>query len=632
MPNLHQLFGTWSSPVSEALVGSAIRLNDVQWAQTAESDADTARLIWHESRGSQGVLMMQTGADAPHELSPALSVKGRVGYGGGEFHVHAGMVCFVANGRLYRQPTAGSGGTARPITPAFGGAASPCIAPDGRWMAFVHSDEGVDVLALVDAEGKQWARKLVPDSDFVMQPCWSPDGRQLAVITWNHPNMPWDSTRLHLMTLDDEMRVIDTTVIAGNETTSIFQPEFSPDGKTLSYISDTSGYTQLHTCDLATGTHTQITTAAAEHGTPAWIQGLRTYGWSGDGRRIYYLRNQQGIMSVWRYALDDQQHEQVAGLEAYTYFAQIAVSPADDRLALLASASDIPTRLISVNPRRGAHSIQIHRRTMPEHLPDSVYARAEPLTWTGHDGETVHGLYMPPTSEQYESSGTPPLIVYVHGGPTSQAQARFEAVHQVFATRGFALLAVNHRGSTGYGRAYAQALYGNWGVYDVEDSRTGAAYLVAQGLADARKLVILGGSAGGYTVLQSLVDYPGFYRAGVCLYGISNHFLLDTHKFEERYTSKLLGELPEAAEVYRQRSPIYHAERIADPIILFQGGEDTVVPPDQSEMMVASLKARGIPHEYHLYPDEGHGFRQPETITHYLRHTLRFLQRYVIYA
>jgi dipeptidyl aminopeptidase/acylaminoacyl peptidase len=222
----------------------------------------------------------------------------------------------------------------------------------------------------------------------------------------------------------------------------------------------------------------------------------------------------------------------------------------------------------------------------------------------------------------------------VHGGPSDQARARFEGDIQFFATRGFAVLAVNHRGSSGYGRAYLRKLYGQWGHYDVIDSISGVQWLAQQGRVDGERAAIMGGSAGGFTVLQALVDYPGVFRAGVCRYGISNQFALvqDTHKFEEYYSFSLLGNLPEANALFRQRSPIFHHDRIQDALIIFQGGQDTVVPQNQSEAMVTALRGRGVPVEYHLYPEEGHGFRDPATIEHYLKTTLSFLQTHLVYS
>ncbi len=246
----------------------------------------------------------------------------------------------------------------------------------------------------------------------------------------------------------------------------------------------------------------------------------------------------------------------------------------------------------------------------------------------------MHGLYYAPASGGFTSPGLPPLIVLAHGGPSGQVAASYSGEAQFYATRGFAVLAVNYRGSTGYGKAYLNKLRGSWGLYDVEDCASGALFLAESGRADRDRLVIMGGSAGGFTVLQSLVDRPGFYRAGVCLYGVSNQFLLaqDTHKFEARYTDSLLGPLPEAAALYRERSPLFHAEKIVDALAVFQGADDNVVPRSQSDLIVESLRARGVPHIYHVYEGEGHGWRKAETIAAYYQTALAFLTQHVIYA
>ncbi|MBC8170341.1 MAG: S9 family peptidase [Anaerolineae bacterium] len=621
MSKIVRQFGTWSSPVSAAQVASTLRLNDVQWAGAA--------LIWHESRGSRGVLVAQTGLDAPGDLTAELSVKGKVGYGGGEFGTSKDTLVFTAaNGRLYRQPLIGA--APQPITPEFGGSAAPRLSPDGQQVLFIHTYENIDGLAIVENAGQQWSRRLAYGTDFAMQPVWHPDSRQIACIFWNHPNMPWDGTELRLLSLDDRAEVIKTEVIAGDTQTAIFQPEFSPDGRYLSYISDATGYGQLYLYDLQTRQAVQITDAQFEHAQPAWGQGLRRYGWAHDSSKIYYLRNEQGFQRLWQYTLATQQHQEIEALNHYTSLKQIAVSPVDDTLALIASAPQHPERLITWHPERGE---RIHSRTAPDTVATEAYAPAQAFTWAGHDGETVYGLYYPPTSQRFTGTGAPPVIVYVHGGPTSQKDTSFDAEIQFFATRGYGILAVNHRGSTGYGRDYMRKLYGQWGYYDVEDSVSGVQHLVNQGLADATRLMIMGGSAGGFTVFQALVDKPGVFAAGICKFGVSNQFLLvqDTHKFEEQYSFSLLGHLPEAAELYRQRSPIYHAARITDAVIIFQGEDDEVVPRNQSDAIVASLQARGVTHEYHLYPGEGHGFRQPATIEAYLQAALRFVQQNVIY-
>jgi dipeptidyl aminopeptidase/acylaminoacyl peptidase len=250
------------------------------------------------------------------------------------------------------------------------------------------------------------------------------------------------------------------------------------------------------------------------------------------------------------------------------------------------------------------------------------------------DGGRVFGLYFSPHNDKYIGTGKPPLIVNIHSGPTSQVGNSFNPDAQFFTSRGYAYLEVNYRGSTGYGREYRNMLRGNWGIFDVQDAVSGAKHLASTGSVDEKRLVVYGSSAGGFSVLKALEDYPGFFKAGICLYGVSNQFTLaaETHKFELHYADTLLGPLPEAAHIYRERSPIFFADQIQDPVLLFQGDDDQVVPRSQSDELAASLRRRGVPHEYHVYSGEGHGFRKPENIEHLYQTIDRFLRQHVIYT
>jgi dipeptidyl aminopeptidase/acylaminoacyl peptidase len=356
------------------------------------------------------------------------------------------------------------------------------------------------------------------------------------------------------------------------------------------------------------------------------VQGLRMQSWDTEG--IYHLRNTNGFFSLNYYHVAEKALTSIA-TSNYTSLEQINVS-AEGTVALIASSSTLSPRLITISRDR---SERIYARTSTESLNDNDLSQAQAIDWVGHDGETVHGIYYPPTSAHTTSTGAPPLIVVVHGGPTSQKTARYDGEAQFFATRGYAVLYVNHRGSTGYGRNYMLKLRNNWGIYDVEDSATGAQYLIDRGLADPKRLVIMGGSAGGFTVLQSLVTKPNFYATGISRYGVANQFMLvqDTHKFEERYSESLLGALPDAIATYRERSPLFHADRIRDPLLVFQGTDDQVVPKNQSDSIVDAVKARGVTVEYHVYEGEGHGFGKPENIRHYYQSILKFLQDNVVY-
>ncbi len=621
-------FGLWPSPISPKRLARGIGFSDVAW------DHD-GTLVWRESRSGQGVLVVQPAdGSAPRDLNSDFAVSAGVGYGGGDFSVGGGNVYFVEkeSKRIYRQPTQTGGGITRPISPAFGAAASPTLSPKGQHLLYIHTNERQDSIAIVDAEGASWPQKLVSGDDFYMQPCWHPDGERIAWIAWNHPQMPWDGTKLQIASLQVERwQVSETTTIAGDEDTSIFQPQFSPDGRYLAYVSDKSGWWQIYVYDLESKEYRQLTHGEAEHGIPAWVQGMRTYGFSPAGESVYYIRIQEGFNSLWQVDIASGEAKQLSLDEEYTWLEQIAVHHKREQLALIASGGMTPTRVISFSQKDGA---RVWRRSTSEDLPPSTYTPPEPLTWQGMDGEQVYGLFYEPQSDQFESVGSPPLIALIHGGPTSQRGASFYSNVQFFTTRGYAVLQVNYRGSTGYGRAYRDKLRGNWGIYDVEDAVSGVRHLVAQNRVDEKRMVIMGGSAGGFTVLKALEDYPGVFKAGVCLYGVANQFTLvaDTHKFEERYSDSLLGSLPEAADIYRERSPIFFADKIQDPIIVFQGEDDKVVPQAQSDAIVEALQRNGVPHEYHLYAGEGHGFRKAETIEHFFSAVERFLKEHVIYS
>ncbi|MCY4105669.1 MAG: S9 family peptidase [Chloroflexi bacterium] len=627
---IQRQYGLWDSPLSaRALAGDTV-ISNVQWLPGRAGAAAT--LVWLEKRGANSVIVLQQGEDAPRDLTATdVAIRAQVNYGGGEFGVSQDTVYYTAEQRIWRQPIAG--GAAQAITPAFAACASPTPSPDGRWLVYVYHYEGADGLALVPSDGSDWPRQIATDSDFVTNPTWSPSGDAIAYITWDHPNMPWNGTELRLLQLDlaapGGPRVRERQTLAGDRETAIFQPEFSPDGRWLTYTSDESGFSQLYALELSSGERIQLTDAQAEHGAPGGRQGHTRYGWVGDGEVIYLLRNELGFSKLCRLDWPAKRLRTIDTLAGYSDIAEVAVGANEWQVAILASDSRRPARLL----RRVPGGSRIVRRTSTEAIPRSSLAAAQAIQFPGHDGETVHALYYEPTHSRYSGIGKPPLIVHAHGGPIGQQKATYNGAAQFFATRGYAYLSVNYRGSLGYGRAYMSKILGHWGVYDTEDCAAGARHLIEADLVDPERIVIYGGSAGGFTVLNSLVNLPGFYAAGVNLFGVSNQFLLaaETHKYEARYLDSLLGPLPESAALYRERSPIFHAERITDPLLIFQGSVDIVVPPNQSESVVAILKRQGVPHEYHLYEGEGHGWRRPETTEHCFETMLRFLEHHVLY-
>ncbi len=612
-------YGLWPSPFSAKMLANFYRFNDVQWAPDGT-------LLWAEGRGPRTTLVAQRAGDAPREMCRTLSLRPGVGYGGGEFHAGRDFAVFVAEGRLHRQPL--QTGLPQAITPAFGGAASPAISPDGRWVAFVHTYEDTDVLAIAPTDGAQWPQRAAQGADFYMQPAWHPEGRFLAWVEWDFPQMPWDGTRLMLAEWDGE-RLRNPRRLAGDAETPAFQPAFSPDGRYLAYMLQDGDRDTLYLYDLQSG-ETRALVRDRLMIPPAWVQGLRAFAWLGPSR-IVTLENRLGFAKILLVDVPTGKVEEVDP-EPYTWLRAPAAAPDGKRVAFLASSPQIPERVAVWHVETGAW--ETRARSAAESVPAEYLPIPEDISWQAEDGLTVHALYYAPVPAAWRQEAPPPAIVSIHGGPTSQRTASFNPQAAFFASRGYAYVELNYRGSTGYGRKYMLALRGRWGQADVEDAVTLARVLAERGLADPKRLVIMGGSAGGYTVLNVLARHPGVYKAGIDLFGVSDLFALDmdTHKFERRYTATLVGELPEAAEKYHAWSPVFHADKIRDPIAVFQGLEDKVVPPSQSESIVEALRRHGVPHIYKTYAGEGHGFRKPETLEDLYEEIQRFLMKYVLFS
>jgi len=624
-------YGHWESPITPAALAGGIRLRGPSW------DSDGRTLGWFEGRGDRGVAVAASaeGEDI-RDLSGDFLVRAGVGYGGGDFVLAGGHAWFVDHDsqRIYRAPP--GDGSARPVTPAFGESSSPAVSPDGRWVAYVHSYEDRDVVAIAAADGRGWPQHLASGRDFYMQPVWSPAGDRVAWVEWDHPNMPWDGSEVRVAELAFPEGALPVAArserVAGGPEEAVLQPAFSPDGAALYYVSDATGWGHLNRHDLASGETRALTSGDCEYGAPAWGQGVSVFAVLPSGRLVA-TRQRAGFARL--VVIDPDAGGEPRELDLPDTFASFenpVASPTEERLAVIASGPAAAPRLLAIDLASEPPQVTTVRLSESRAFPPDALSRPEPVSWTNADGGEVHGLYYPPASERFVGEGPPPLAVFVHGGPTDHVDAGWRPQIQFLASRGYAVLAVNYRGSSGSGREAMLALRGQWGVADVEDCRSGAAAMAARGLADGDRLAILGGSAGGYTVLRSLTVHPGFYRAGVCFYGISNLFTLasDTHKFEARYLDSLVGPLPEAAARYRERSPIFHAGDIVDALALFQGSEDRVVPRDQSDSLAESLRARGVRHEYHVYDGEGHGWRKRETIDAFYTAIERFLREHLV--
>ena len=613
-------FGLWPSPIPAQAIGRRLGLLEVRW------DTSGRTLVWLERRASGGMLVARSGSEAMRDLTPLQDVRGRLFYGGGEFTIAQGEVVFAGDaGRLYRQSL--EAGPAVAVTPPFGSAAAPETSPDGCWVVYVHSCDGVDRLALVDSAGSHWPIDLVSGADFYMQPSWHPFGDRLAWVEWDHPNMPWDGSRLMLGRMEGTPpRMTEVKLIAGGEEVPVFQPAFSPEGNALAFLQGEGEWDQLCVLDLVAGSR-RVVLDGTSLIPPAWLQGMRTLAWSSDARRLFVVRNEKGFASLW--AIDvETSHAQRLDVPPYTWISQLSSAPRGEALAFIGSAPTAPERVVVW--RDG--TLEVVRRSQAEEVRPEDLPAPQPITWPALDETLVHGLYYAPTSRIARGEGLPPAIVEVHGGPTGQRVAGYSAEAAFFATRGYAVLALNYRGSSGYGRSYMRRLREHWGELDVEDAIGGAAALAEQGLADPRRMAILGSSAGGFTVLNVLARHPGVFRAGVCSFGISNLFAASESefKFESHYIDSLVGRLPEAVERFRDRSPLFHAGGIRDPLALFHGDEDQVVPLSQTEAIARELAAHGVVHQLRRFAGEGHGWHREETVAAYYTEVEAFMRRHVV--
>ena len=615
-------FGSWRSPITtELIVGETIGLGAVA--------CDGGDVYWTEARPAEGGRVVLVRRDADGAVAdvtpPPFNVRSRAHeYGGGAFTVSAGVVYFVnfADQRLYRQ---------RP------GAAPEALSADGPWryadivvdeardrLICVREDHGgggepVNTLVAVPLAAAEAlvAEVLVDGHDFFASPRLDPDGQRLAWLSWDHPNMPWDGTTLWLAELKADGWPSAAEQVAGGAAESVFQPAWSPDGQ-LYYVSDRDdGWWTLYRA----GETASLCPMEAEFGLPQWVFGMSTYGFAGDGR-IVAAYTADGLWHLG--VIEDGRMAPLA--TPYTDIGGITVC--GDRALFIGAAAARPSAVVMLDLASGG--TQELKRSTTVALDPGTLSTPQPVAFPTTGGATAHAFYYPPASRDTAGpeGAAPPLMVRGHGGPTGATSAAFGLSVQYWTSRGFAVLDVNYRGSTGYGRTYREALYGAWGEADVDDCVAGALYLAEQGLADRARLAIRGGSAGGYTTLAALT-FRDVFAAGASHYGIGDLMALarETHKFESRYLDRLIGPLPAAADLYHRRSPINYPERLDCPVIFLQGLDDKVVPPNQAETMVAALKAKGLPVAYVAFAGEGHGFRKAENVKRALEAELTFYAR-----
>jgi len=620
-------YGQWPSPITPQNTGGLLDLSETAWNEKGD-------LFWRERSSRLGSIQMADPEGTEiNRISGEINVGGGLLYGGGSYGIGEKRILLVEGDSQQLISLAGQENSSTTLTSDLVQTASPVISPNDQAALFIHSDGEQDALCYLNLQNTLDIQPLHGDADFYNYPRWHPQGDQIAWISWDHPQMPWEGGKLWLASLDfsrsGKLRLKSKTLIAGGEGFSVLQPAFSPDGKWLGYISEESGWWQIHIYDLESGEHKQLTTAPAEHALPPWLQNKNAYGFSPDSRRIYFLRNQDGLRSLWVKELEAEKETKIVLDHPFTWLDWFAISPREEKIALIASASDQPPSLITVDP---AGKTAIIRNASKASLSQDYFSLPRPISWVMPDASSVKGLFYPPHNPDHTADGLPPLLVMVHSGPTSQKFAEFSPRTQFFTSRGYAVLEVNYRGSTGYGRAYRQALEGNWGEVDVDDCVQGAQFVTQQGWADGGKMALMGSSSGGLTVYQILVKFPGIFQAGIVLYGIVNQLdlLKNPPKFERYYSEWLIGPYPEAERLYRERSPIFFADRIQDPIAVFQGGKDPIVPQDQADQIILALQENQVPHLYTLYPEEGHGFKSAENVADFYQQSLNFLNIHLL--
>ena len=613
--------GAWPSPLSARDVASATVA--LSWPRLVGDE-----VWWTESRPAEGgrsvVVRRRPGGEVEDVLPAPWDARTRVHeYGGNPWTVAGGALVFaaMADQRLWlladgAEPVAL---TPEPAEPGADRYADLLVVGDEVWAVRERHRAGRVARGLVavplDASGGRdpgAVRELVAGSDFLASPRLSPDGRHLAWVAWDHPRMPWDGTQLRVAEVEDGA-VGTPRLLAGGPTESLVQPEWLDD-TTLVVASDRSGWWNLTRVGLD-GASSPLREAQEEAAGPLWQLGMTWYAVLADGRLL--AKSGQGLAVV---APDGA----ATALELPCSSFSPMLATDGRRVVTVAGSTTAPPAVVVVDPD-GGHEVASRAGAAPVEAAWLPQPTRESFPSAG--GRVVHAVVYPPTSPvaSVPDGELPPYVVFVHGGPTSQTTVALDLQKAYFTSRGIGVVDVDHGGSTGYGRDYREALRGQWGVVDVEDCVAAAQGLAGQGRADVARLVVRGGSAGGWTVLSSLTRTDA-YAAGASYFGVAElvRFAQDTHDFESRYLDGLIGPLPESLALYEERAPLSHVDDLSCPVLLLQGDEDLVVPPSQSELFRDALVRKDIPHAYLLFEGEQHGFRKAETVVAALEAELSF--------
>ncbi len=625
-----------SSPITaKTLTQDTVRLS--------EPSIDNDSIFWLESRPSEKgrnvLVRKQINADPEDVLKGDISIKTRAHEYGGASYITTDEYIFTVfnhDQRIYQTPL-NNHENSQPIA----------ITPEGnyRYADFFWDETNQHLIAVREDHSEKDATTniqeknevisiniynsnaitiLLTGADFYSNPRISPDGKHLSWLSWNHPNMPWDSSQCYLAEIDNLGNTRNTQLVAGGNNESIFQPEWSPDGF-LFFVSDRSNWWNLYRYNQTTKSSHCLHKMEAEFATPQWTFGMSTYSFLGDDKILCcYTKN-----GIWQLAQIDLTNNN-SFMNITTALTDISSIKCHGNGAILLGANSTQAEaLLSYNPNTKKNPLSIIALSQPDTpFPDYI-SSPQTITFKTTDNALAHGFYYAPKNPHlsFIDKILPPLIVLCHGGPTGATSSALNYKIQYWTTRGFAVFDINYRGSTGFGRKYRDSLKLNWGIADVIDIASGAQTLVDMKLADPEKLIVRGSSAGGYTVLAALT-FTETFSVGASLYGIGDLETLanDTHKFESHYLDSLIGPYPQYKSRYQERSPIHHIEQLTCPVIFFQGLQDKVVLPNQAEAMVKALNKKGISNRYITFKEEAHGFRQADNIETVYQKELAFYQ------
>lgn len=617
-------YGSWKSPITPDLItAGSVRLSEL-WA-------DGNDLYWLEGRASEGgrYVIVRRSADGTTSgvIPEGFNARNAVHeYGGGAYAVHNGTVYFSNwdDQRLYRvQP----GGQPEAITsaPAIERGdryADLDISPDGKHIAAVrerhHEDREADnELVVIQSDGSGEPQVIASGKDFYSSPRISPDGDAIAWTSWDHPNMPWDDTELWSATFNPDGTISFEDPIAGGKDESIIQPDWSPGGL-LHFISDRTGWWNVHS--WRNGAAENLLGEEFDAGGPSWAFRFSTYCFQEDGSAL--LRKSEGANGLFvKIAASGGR----SGTIEIPYSDISSVTAAGGSVYFIGASPTQQPEIVRLDLASG--KTEVIKKSSSVEVDPAYISVPEPITFPTTEGAVAHAYHYSPKNADFsgEPGELPPLMVICHGGPTGATSPSLSLMTQYWTSRGIAVVDVNYRGSTGYGRVYRNALREKWGLYDSQDCIAAADYLASRNFADRKRTVIRGGSAGGYTTINALTFHKVF-AAGAAYYGIADLsvFLGDTHKFESRYLDSLIGPYPQENQRYHDRSAINFTDQLSAPMIIFQGLEDKIVPPSQAEIMVKALEQKGIMHAYVPFEGEQHGFRKSENIERALEAELYF--------